>query len=223
MSSQGNVLTMALQLMVSTRIMSHDLVIPKSEHENTIRQLSSYQPGRYREFASPRIVDRQLKAAFACVQKHLMNCLLRKLHHLLRSNRINDWISTFVAMLALGMVEEEIQQMVHVLAETLSAMQASDMSGLTRDPEKVCHEIDERYAFLTELCCLRFSELSKVFRNRMLLDRVEGIGRPAHGVINAVADLISANCKSVLIFCCLPCPDKQLMHCRRLAYCAQQD
>jgi hypothetical protein len=102
-------------LVITTFIMSHTLTIDNiSGSSAEVSDMVSSD-----EFASSRLVNRQLKFAFHHIQWNLMNTTLSYLRNtFLHPVGYDNWLAAFVAVVGLCMALEDQQKTIHLVMET---------------------------------------------------------------------------------------------------------
>ena len=141
------------RLLICTYILCRTATIPNSQ-KHLLYKLHTYpsSPDAYAHAPSPRMANRQLKYLFCHLHQNILDSILKKLQHVLRSSKgPQKWTSAFIALLGLAMAFELTQHLVHVVTDADAAMQKYTPRDAEYVAESACRAIDEKFAFVSNL------------------------------------------------------------------------
>lgn len=134
--------------------MGHTLTLLEETHYSILTHLTTpHKPPNLPRHTSPRLANRQLKFFFSILRNDLYTKILKWQQQTLRTAgpKENTWLPIFCAMLAFGMVLEEVQRTLLIQADAKAQKREKSEVDAVAEARNACERIDERWGLLVGL------------------------------------------------------------------------
>lgn len=147
-------------MIIVTYIMGHTLTIPDPYLQEVIDHVKFTPSKPWCSHTSPRLANRQLKFYFGVLRWQMYDEILKSLQQVLRYSTQKDenWLFSFCAILGLAMVLEEVQRTIWIQADAKIVKNEAPYYLAITEAQNACQRIDDRFDLLVKLFQLKYRD-----------------------------------------------------------------